>query len=956
MPKYNFILFILCILIVIPAYASAASIREIDIEDFSLTHKSGLEAGYDFFTVHEYNSSHVKVSLWINQSLPVNVKALLMNNKIVTYKDKNKQAKEKSFLHVNFTTEKDSFAWFKIGSSTLLGEQEDWFNISVNNNSKQYYISKTGFWVSNFINNSFALQKWGFFNGSEFLYSDSVVWNWTVTSNTSDYAELWAQAAFEDVHWHVIFSIGEDDEYLKINMSINDSLIQRLMHYDIDISNDDTADFVNFGSGSYNLRENISVNTSAESMLIYDKYNYIQALFESSNVYAYANTTIIESSMQDFIVLWTDPAYTTNKVDAVSITPVLKDTFLFSWCDETQDYLYVRYYDTRLNPLSPAVLVDSGLGDCSNRGSMHEVSMLDNATFVIGWYDETEQDASIRIGYINTTIWATAVIDVDTDVGIASTVSVSSLNSSQFIVAWNDVIADRIYYSRYRRDGTLINGPVEVSNDMDDGLDVRVSTFNSTDWVIGYHHTKDKDLEFSTYHLGVLKADRVDIDDDMGTADENSEVEVFALNATQFIAAWYDGASDQFKWSRWRHSGTQAGSDIVIDSATGALSLAANRINSTYFAVIYNDDSPVSTKLKVYDIFGSLKYSLNFSSSDQDGIYAVSEKERFSLCEDKIIMAANRSDGNILEAYHTNLTVWDGWCFGESAFPSVTLLEPDDNSIIQSLTQANISLSCNVVDDFGISSISLYANFSGSYVLNETISYSSPLNVTAVFNKTLAFGIYEWNCLAVDDTFNENFSFSNYSFTVNNSFIDYYPIATLLSPDNNTNLNVTYYTFNCSFADDINITLGSFWHNISGNFSLNQSYALTQNSTLTFNISFPKNFTFIWNCQAVDNESKSSFGLNYTFIAGEGIPRQYFGVGQCPDTMPKAVMFVLFIAVALFMIGIGFIQRIAFFGIFGSILLVVMSWFVVGCVVLMGYFLVFFSLYLIIYFSMVMKV
>ena len=53
--------------------------------------------------------------------------------------------------------------------------------------------------------------------------------------------------------------------------------------------------------------------------------------------------------------------------------------------------------------------------------------------------------------------------------------------------------------------------------------------------------------------------------------------------------------------------------------------------------------------------------------------------------------------------------------------------------------------------------------------------------------------------------------------------------------------------------------------------------------------------------------------------------------------MDKAIIYVLvgFIIVALFLIIIGF--RSALFGIFGSILLIVISWYLAGCIGVVAY-------------------
>jgi len=79
--------------------------------------------------------------------------------------------------------------------------------------------------------------------------------------------------------------------------------------------------------------------------------------------------------------------------------------------------------------------------------------------------------------------------------------------------------------------------------------------------------------------------------------------------------------------------------------------------------------------------------------------------------------------------------------------PSVTLSSPQSNF---ATIQGTVEFNCSATDNQGLENITLYANFSGSFLPNSSASLSG-LSGSASFPVQLPEGIFTWNCLAYDD-------------------------------------------------------------------------------------------------------------------------------------------------------------------------------------------------------------
>jgi len=110
----------------------------------------------------------------------------------------------------------------------------------------------------------------------------------------------------------------------------------------------------------------------------------------------------------------------------------------------------------------------------------------------------------------------------------------------------------------------------------------------------------------------------------------------------------------------------------------------------------------------------------------------------------------------------TTLGVWNYTIFyndsvGNSNSDEVMITISSDNAPSVTLNSP--------IDDISLENVSLYGNWTGSWLLNET--NDTPVNnAPVIFDKTIADGIYVWNCKACDSISQCSFDSANYTFTV----------------------------------------------------------------------------------------------------------------------------------------------------------------------------------------------
>jgi hypothetical protein len=139
---------------------------------------------------------------------------------------------------------------------------------------------------------------------------------------------------------------------------------------------------------------------------------------------------------------------------------------------------------------------------------------------------------------------------------------------------------------------------------------------------------------------------------------------------------------------------------------------------------------------------------------------------------------------NYSDLYGRTKDTWDRKiCIGNCIPPTVQLLSPASASSVGSSVVLRCSASSN---NNYLKNISLYTNKTGSWQINETVSFgaSKPLSYEANFSLTsLVTGGYKWNCLAYDNASLSDWADSNWTFVRMNRL----PNVTLIWPnDGNT--------------------------------------------------------------------------------------------------------------------------------------------------------------------------
>jgi len=180
-----------------------------------------------------------------------------------------------------------------------------------------------------------------------------------------------------------------------------------------------------------------------------------------------------------------------------------------------------------------------------------KVSALNSTHFVVAWADTTDYNVSFSV-YTAGGSLATGPICVDDDVGSnLLVVSVSALNSTHFVVGWHDDASKAHSFAVYKADGTLVAGPtnVAVSTGYSYG-DVSVSSLNSTRFVIAWYNANLDQASFSVYRSNGSSVSNADV------ATSSSSVQAAALNSTHFVISWADEANSDLTYAVYSASAT----------------------------------------------------------------------------------------------------------------------------------------------------------------------------------------------------------------------------------------------------------------------------------------------------------------------------------------------------------------------------------------------------------------
>ena len=198
------------------------------------------------------------------------------------------------------------------------------------------------------------------------------------------------------------------------------------------------------------------------------------------------------------------------------------------------------------------------------------------------------------------------------------------------------------------------------------------------------------------------------------------------------------------------------------------------------------------------------------------------------------------------------------------AAAAVTLNSPSNGS---NLSLSSVSFNCSATSSAGLSNMTLYGNWSGSWAANQTENVSGTSNTSIFSVNGLSQGDYMWNCLEADTSGASVFAASNFTFALDTA------------PPNITSVSVnqsylcgtsSQVQVNCTATDGLtgvsNVTITA-----SGPDEV-QNYSAADIGGGNYSANIPLNQTGSWNftCTAFDfagnsaNLSSSTFEVYYS--------------------------------------------------------------------------------------------
>jgi hypothetical protein len=475
-------------------------------------------------------------------------------------------------------------------------------------------------------------------------------------------------------------------------------------------------------------------------------------------------------------------AFTTVSVTSVHTCPLDTHTFVIAYHDETNDDFSFQIYDTNGTQVLAETDVDTTSGGGMDLTSIG-VSAFNSTTFVIGWFDREVGKVTFSV-YNSAGTLLSGPIDADTWVGYYSlSVSVSSFNSTAFVIGWYDGIDYDATFAVYNSAGTLLSGPIDADTDVGaSSYSVSVSCFNSTAFVIGWYDSTDYDATFAVYNsAGTNLTMPIGADT---TAGASYSVSVSTLNSTYFVIGWYDSTDQDATFAVYDSAGALKTGPTDADTAVGAesYSVQVSALNSTAFVISWYDYTDFDLSFATYLSDGTavatltdieswptaanspFKYQSPCSQESGTGI---------KICNDNWIIAyANTTTQAGWRSYNPNGTVWDGICPG-----------PDETA-------------------------PTYSNIGSNVTNNTAVNTGTPINISAQWNDSVGLSMYV-NSSKINNTGSWTNDTTWKTFTTGNwsNFTVIFPSA------QGSNITVKIYANN-TFGNQ-NVTGTWFWWNVT---------------------------------------------------------------------------------------------------------------------------------------------
>ncbi len=326
---------------------------------------------------------------------------------------------------------------------------------------------------------------------------------------------------------------------------------------------------------------------------------------------------------------------------------------------------------------------------------------------------------------------------------------------------------------------------------------------------------------------------------------------------------------------------------VVFENYTG---LAVSAIGAN-FSSLYNFTNKSSTLSSAVLSFRnqSAIYSLVLNGTNRSFWFNVTV-----ATPGKYNITINASYGSVWNATNVTLNVSDITVPRVQQFNSTYSVQDNGTS----LNASNVTLSCNMTDNGGLASVTLFivnAATGATAYTNSTpeIGTKTYTQVLGTYNQTNftqkidVSGTYKWYCQATDLNGNSKYSDTNFTiipFDITTPRVQQFN-STYSVNDNITSLNASNVTLSCNMTDDwglasvslfiVNAATGATAYTNStpeiGTKTYTQVTGTYNQTNFTQKIYVPGNYT--WYCQATDLNGNSKYSdRNYTILPYDNIP------------------------------------------------------------------------------------
>jgi hypothetical protein len=232
--------------------------------------------------------------------------------------------------------------------------------------------------------------------------------------------------------------------------------------------------------------------------------------------------------------------------------------------------------------------------------------------------------------------------------------------------------------------------------------------------------------------------------------------------------------------------------------------------------------------------------------------------------------------------YYLNATVNDSVNHINSTVTRAIVLDTTSPSVNLNLANNTWQQSDEVsfqytATDTNLANCTLYGNFNGNWLANETNTTLSS-GVQSTLTTNLTNGTYLWNVFCYDGAGNKAFNNTNYTITIDSVK----PTINLNIPIDNLNTTLTYFNFNWTLIDNLDLGLSC---NLTINGTVNVSnIESVNNSPENYSVTGFSEGTYQWNITCVDNASNINTSLTRNFSVDNTAPNINF---QNPTPTPS---------------------------------------------------------------------